>query len=345
MDLNSFPQSMDKNSKSSITELLDQLVKNGRFPSHLAPIIQEFYDSYKKSVPNEPKTESIFLGFIENIAKQYENPYTFEPFHKKIQAPFDYYNFGLDLLRPLIDKKASIFEGKQYLPEIIEHLKQNHNVVFLSNHQSEADPQLISLILEQHQYTNLAEEMIIVAGERVITDLFAIPFSMGCNLLCIYSKRYIDHPPEKKMEKLLHNKKTMRLMGELLKEGGKCIYVAPSGGRDRKNEKGNIEIAPFDPASIEIFYLIAKKSKTPTFFYPMTLSTYNILPPPEKVQMELGELRIANKSPVHIAIGKVIDMKNFPGHENRDKHLRRKCRSDYIWNLVNRNYQSFPKGP
>ena len=43
--------------------------------------------------------------------------------------------------------------------------------------------------------------MIFVAGERVITDPLAIPFSMGSNLLCIYSKRYIDHPPEKKIEK------------------------------------------------------------------------------------------------------------------------------------------------
>ncbi len=50
--------------------------------------------------------------------------------------------------------------------------------------------------------------MIFVAGERVITDPLAVPASMGRNLLCIYSKRYIDHPPELKSEKQLHNKRT-----------------------------------------------------------------------------------------------------------------------------------------
>ncbi len=100
--------------------------------------------------------------------------------------------------------------------------------------------------------------MIFVAGERVITDPLAVPFSMGRNLLCIFSKRYIDHPPEQKMKKQLHNKRTMELMSELLSEGGKAIYVAPSGGRDRPNADGVVEIAPFDPQSIEMFYLMAR---------------------------------------------------------------------------------------
>ena len=72
-------------------------------------------------------------------------------------------------------------------------------MIFLANHQIEADPQAISLLLDD-LYPNFAENMIFVAGERVITDPFAIPFSMGRNLLCIYSKRYIDHPPEKKLK-------------------------------------------------------------------------------------------------------------------------------------------------
>jgi glycerol-3-phosphate O-acyltransferase len=34
----------------------------------------------------------------------------------------------------------------------------------------------------------------------VITDPLAIPFSMGCDLICIYSKKYIDVIPEKREE-------------------------------------------------------------------------------------------------------------------------------------------------
>jgi glycerol-3-phosphate O-acyltransferase len=43
-------------------------------------------------------------------------------------------------------------------------------------------------------------------------------------------------------------------------------YVAPSGGRDRPNQEGIVEVAPFDPQSIEMFNLMAKKSTRPTFF-------------------------------------------------------------------------------
>ena len=53
----------------------------------------------------------------------------------------------------------------------------------------------------------------------------------------------------------------MELMSRLLQEGGKVIYVAPSGGRDRRNAEGEIEVAPFDPQSVEMFYLMARKGK------------------------------------------------------------------------------------
>ena len=180
--------------------------------------------------------------------------------------------------------------------------------------------------------------MIFVAGERVTTDPLAIPFSMGCNLLCIYSKRYIDHPPDQKLKKQLHNKKTMKLMSELLSEGGKIIYVAPSGGRDRPDEKGVVQVAPFDAQSIEMFYLMSRKAKHPTFFYPMALSTYQLLPPPETVQIELGEARFAKRGGIHVAFGEQIDMEHFPGSGTTNKLERRKVRANYICDLVKKDY-------
>ena len=51
--------------------------------------------------------------------------------------------------------------------------------------------------------------MIMVAGDRVTTDVVAVPFSKARNLLCIYSKRHIDNPPEEKPKKMRHNAKTM----------------------------------------------------------------------------------------------------------------------------------------
>jgi glycerol-3-phosphate O-acyltransferase len=218
-----------------------------------------------------------------------------------------------------------------------KELAQGENVILLANHQTEADPQAISIVLGQ-THPEMADKIIYVAGERVTTDPLAIPFSMGCNLLCIYSKRYIDHPPELKEQKLLHNKNTMDKMRRLLEEGGKIIYVAPSGGRDRRNAKGEIEVAQLDPSSIEMFYLMAKKAKTPTHFYPLTLSTYELLPPPETVQKELGEPRFAKKSPIHLSFGKEFNMEKFPGSDQSDKQMRRKARADALWKLIHNDY-------
>ena len=116
----------------------------------------------------------------------------------------------------------------------------------------------------------------------------------------------------------------MEKMSALLKEGGKIIYVAPSGGRDRKNEQGIVEVAPFDPNSIELFYLMTRKAATRTHFIPLALATYDLLPPPETVQKELGEIRQAKKTPIHLFFGSPFDMNHFPGAEEKDKLLYRK---------------------
>lgn len=338
---------MGKNSKANFLDILKSAENEGSITSVMASTIKTFYITYLGSLTKKegPHTEidQIFLSFLAEVKKQYKDRFQFDSYHKKIRSPFDYYRFGLDFFRPIVDKPNSSILGKPHLSQIVKHLEQNHNVVFFANHQTEADPQAIGILLED-EFPCLAEQMIFVAGERVVTDVLAIPFSMGCDLLCIYSKRYIDHPPEQKLQKQLHNKKSMSLMSSLLQEGGKCIYVAPSGGRDRRNDKGEIEIAPFDPKSVEMFYLMAKKSKTPTFFYPMALGTYYLLPPPDKIKVELGEERVLSRVAIHMAIGPQIDMEHFPNSDNPDKDVRRKSRSDYIWKLVQNDYRLFQGG-
>jgi glycerol-3-phosphate O-acyltransferase len=163
---------------------------------------------------------------------------------------------------------------------------------------------------------------------------------MGRNLLCIYSKKYVENDPETKADKLLHNQRTMKLMSQLLSEGGKCIYVAPSGGRDRQGPDGKIEVAFFDPQSIEMFWLMAKKANHPTHFYPLALSTYDLLPPPERVEKQLGESRVTKATPIGLAFGPEIDMENFPGSDQRDKKVKRQKRAQFIWETVNKDYEA-----
>jgi glycerol-3-phosphate O-acyltransferase len=309
-------------------------------------ILSDFYIEYKNAVkshiPNE-EIEKNFNVFLSLVSNQAFSEYKFDLFHKKITHPFNYEKFGIDFLKPLVDLQNSKVFGLENLKKIENFINKKENVIFLANHQSEVDPLIIYLLL-QKDFPKLASEIIYVAGERVITDPIAIPFSMGCNLLCIYSKRYIDIDIKTKHQKQVHNQKVMSLMSSFLAEGGKAIFVAPSGGRDRKDDKGIVQVAPFDPQSLEMLYLMCKKAKTPTHFFPLTLVTYDILPPPEKIQIEMGEKRIANRSSIFISFSKEVDMENFSGNNEENKIVRRKNRAEYIHNIVKEEYKKITKG-
>ncbi len=315
-----------------------------RFPKRFKPIVASFFTAYRAALADaglDPDDyDHLLCGFVDQLEAQLDRPFTFEPYHQQILAPFDHYRYGIEFLRPLVDKARSSVRGREQLDRAEAQLASGDNVIFLANHQTEGDPQAISLLLEDTHPT-MGREMIFVAGERVTTDPLAVPFSMGRNLLCIYSKRYIDHPPAQKTAKQLHNKRTMERMSELLAEGGKCIYVAPSGGRDRMNAAGVVEVAPFDPQSIEMFYLMAGRSGRPAHFYPMALDTYHFLPPPDGIQTELGEARVIRRTGIHLAAGDEVDMEHFPGSDVSDRHERRAARARFIWERVRADHDAF----
>jgi glycerol-3-phosphate O-acyltransferase len=325
----------------SFPEKLEECLHASKIPSSIYQILSKFYDSYcnaiKKNGYDPSSYEKILEQFLDLVTAQLVHPYVFQPFHQAVRHPFDYYAFGLNLIRPLVIFKTSKVKGMENLEGILHAMKKGENVILLANHQTEPDPQAISLLLE-NTFPNFAEQMIFVAGHRVITDPLAVPFSMGRNLLCIYSKKYIQDPPEKTAAKLLHNQKTMKKMSQLLAEGGKCIYVAPSGGRDRPGKKG-IEVAPFDPQSIEMFWLMAQQAGTKTHFYPFALATYDLLPPPNSLEIDLGEKRHTKATPLGLAFGSEIDMENFPGADASEKRQRRLNRANYIWEIVKKDYQ------
>lgn len=334
-------------SLDSLREKINFFVKEGKVPEKYRAILEGFLESYQAVVTSHGKdvkkhlpSFDLFLNFIQ---QQFQKPYYFEPYHKRIKTPINYYKFGVDFLRPLVDLPHSTTGGLKHLSQMTSQLERGENVILLANHQIEADPQAISVLLEDIA-PKFAEELIMVAGTRVTTDPLAIPFSMGCNLLCIHSKKYIDNPPDLKGEKQLHNKRTMQLMLELLSEGGHAIYVAPSGGRDRINDEGDIEVAPFDPQSVEMFYLMTQRAKRPSHFYTLSLSTYHLLPPPETTDTEIGETRITHGGAIHLCFGPEVDMTTIPGlTSDLDKHEKRKHRAEFLWRQVKDNYDKFPE--
>lgn len=312
-------------------------------PAKYQRILEKVPESYRKAVDEAglpPETADRLLNsFFWSMGEQLRNPYEFEPYHRLITSPFDYYTFGVEFFRPLVDKSRSTVTGREHLQQIERQLAAGDNVIYLANHQTEADPQIISLLLED-EFPDLGRNMIFVAGERVIVDPMTAPFSLGRNLLCIFSKRHIEHPPEMKAAKQLHNRKTMERMVALLAEGGHGIYVAPSGGRDRPNAEGVVEVARFDPQSVEMFRLMAQRASRPTHFYPMALATYGVMPPPTRVEVELGELRHLRRCPVHMAIGAEFD---FDRYAQSDREARRTAQADAAWQAVAAEYARFDR--
>ncbi len=321
---------------------LEDLVKSGGLPKDLAKTLHAFYFIYGNAAAANGCKPTEFVPlltrFLDYVAENIQHPFKFEPFHKHLTHPIDYYHFGLDFIRPLVIFNKSTVLHPDNVDRMAEQLSQGDNVVLFANHQTELDPQAISLLLEK-THPRLAEEMIFVAGHRVINDPLAIPFSKGRNLLCIYSKKYISADPQQKQENLLHNQRTMNRMSQLLSEGGKCIYVAPSGGRDRPDKNGHIDVAHFDPQSTEMFWLMAQRAEHVTHFYPLALATYHLLPPPDTINKKLGEARHTTSTPIHLAFGPEIDMEHFPGGDQLDKKQKRTSRAQYIWEQVRKGYQ------
>jgi glycerol-3-phosphate O-acyltransferase len=315
---------------------LEALVRDPRFPVRHGPIVLGFVEGYRAAAADAglsvDEIERLLCTLVDRLAEQLDAPFRFEPYHQQIREPFDHYRFGLDFLRPLVDAGASTVVGLERLDRIAGQLASGENVLFMANHQTEGDPQAIGLLLEP-THPAIGQHLIFIAGERVLQDPLAVPFSMGCNLLCIYSKRYLDRPPGRTARQQ-HNRRTLERMVELLDGGGRCIYVAPSGGRDRPSAQGDVEVAPFDPQSVEMLHLTTLRSSRRTHVYPMALATYAILPPPETVQAELGETRHVRRAGIHLAVADEFDMERFPGSELTDRQARREARALALWEQV-----------
>lgn len=325
---------------------LSTYVNEGRMPEAIADTLRHFIPCYitaaKEISYDVAAAERLLQRFLDLVVQQLKTPFAFDPYHHRITKPIDYYQFGIDFIRPLVKWKESKVIHRSNVDRIASQLHQGDNAILFANHQTELDPQALSLLLED-MHPELAKEMIFVAGHRVVSDPLAVPFSMGRNLLCIYSKKYIDNDPEQKASRQNHNQRTINCMSELLSEGGKCIYVAPSGGRDRPDAGGKVSVAPFDPQSIELFRLIGKRARSPVHYYPLALSTYDLLPPPDDVAQQLGEERYTKATAIHLNFGNEIDMDSIidsiaEGNEN-DKQQRREKLAAYVWGLVNEGYQ------
>ena len=64
-----------------------------------------------------------------------------------------------------------------------------------------------------------------------------------------------------------------------------------------------------------MFYLMAQKAARPPSSIRWPLPPMILLPPPETIQLELGEVRTTRRGAIHLRVGPCIDMENFPGSD------------------------------
>jgi len=298
--------------KMKVQEKLIKGTEPGSNARQFAEIFSDFLDQYTECCKTDgldPKTFGFLTSsVVKHIGEAFQSPFQFDLYHAAIRQPFDFYSWGNDFFRPMIVKEKSIVMGTENLARIDAYIKAGENVVLYSNHQTEADPQVISILLEDIGYSYLGEKIVCVAGHRVTTDPLAIPFSMGRNLLTIYSKKHMDNPPEEKVQKQNRNMMTLKKVGEQFTTGGCLLWVAPSGGRDRPLPgTKTFVVAPLDPKSVELFRVIAKSVETTkTHFFPLAMFTNGLVPPPDELKTTLGETRSASRSAVSLSFGDEI---------------------------------------
>eukprot|EP00443_Scrippsiella_acuminata_P023234 CAMPEP_0115180368 /NCGR_PEP_ID=MMETSP0270-20121206/6883_1 /TAXON_ID=71861 /ORGANISM="Scrippsiella trochoidea, Strain CCMP3099" /LENGTH=409 /DNA_ID=CAMNT_0002593365 /DNA_START=151 /DNA_END=1380 /DNA_ORIENTATION=+ len=285
--------------------------------------------SYVKShviARTEPEAFRDFMNttlklFFDSISA--EEPYNFSPYHQAVRGPeVDHYLWGNNFFRSMVKYRSSRVEGLEHIESIRSSLEAGDNVVLFANHQTEADPQVLSLLLELYGHEDLAARTIFIAGHKVTTDPIAIPFSMGRNLLTIFSKKYLDtYTPEEREAKSARNRETVAEMQRLFNEGGHIFWVAPSGGRDRRTADGGTRFEPakFDEQSVGLFCLLAQKAERGggrrTHFFPLAMWSHQLVPPPEGTQAAVGEARSTKRAPIGIELGPELDLKAAGGRK------------------------------
>lgn len=314
----------------------------GTLPVNIASAMEELYQNYRNAVFSsgilhaDEVVLSNMSAMLDLVLLDVEDPFEFSPHHKAVREPFDYYMFGQNYIRPLIDFCNSYVGNLSLFCDIEQKLCQGHNVVLMSNHQTEADPAVIALLLEKTN-PHMAENMIYIAGDRVVSDPLCKPFSMGRNLLCVYSKKHMYDVPELVDMKRRANTRSLKEMALLLRRGSQIIWIAPSGGRDRPDPATHEwQPAPFDVASVDNMRRLVQHAGVPGHIYPLAILCYDIMPPPPQVEKEIGEKRVISFHGAGLSIAPEISYSDIAlgGDEEEAKSVYAKA----LYDSVNEQY-------
>ena len=309
------------------------------FPEKIKGTFHGLLDSYKEqmviALGNEEAASRATTYIFKDMVKAYAGqllgtPYEFPSYHKAIRSPYDYFQMANMYIGSLVDFERSIMRHPERWTKIQSQIDDGENVILFANHQSEGDAAFIPLFTEV-THPGLGQRVTYVAGDRVVSDLLAKPFSMGKDLLCVHSKKHMDDIPEEKSKKMKQNLSTVKEMQRLLNKGGMLIWIAPAGGRDRRQPDGTLHPDKFDPQAVEMMRKLGTKSSAArTHFYPFAMATYDIMPPPASSEKQIGEKRVVNYTGVGLALGEEVNVNEFVSSDEL---------AEYVWEKVVAEYE------
>ena len=324
----------------------------GKIPPQLVEGFLDFYNNYRTAVVNsgvpgadEAEVARVMTAIADRVLDQFRSPYIFPSAHSRILAPYDYYAFGQNYVRNLIDFDRSALGHLDRFRQIEAQLAAGDNVVVLANHQTEADPAVWALLLEGAGLDRLASDVAYVAGDRVVTDPLCKPFSMGRNLFCVHSKKHMDDDPSMKEEKQRTNRKTLGALSKALAQGGQLLWIAPSGGRDRPDAAtGEWKPAKFDPAAVELMRQLSAKAAPQGHLWPLAMESGEMMPPPPATEKTIGERRLTNFVGVGISLGEELDLEALvEGIDEKDRDARAGAVAAAAFSAVCEQYDALKK--
>lgn len=312
----------------------------------LTGVFESYINAMTKSVGDRKLATALAVRTYRNMMMSYAiqmgEKYEFPSYHKAIKEPFNYDDLSKDYFGKLINYKNSRVRWPERWEAIKDQLSRGENVVLLANHQSEADACFIPLLTET-TYPGLGDGVIYVAGDRVVEDYLAKPFSMGRNLLCVYSKKHINSIPALRSIKMRKNIATIKEMERLFKEGGHIIWIAPAGGRDRPDDAGALLPDAWDPDSVELLRKVSSKAGAkPTHFYPLAMATAKVLPPPASVGGAIGEVRSVDYCGIGLSLAEEVDVSEdsaaYAGIDVTDDGARKAALAKFAYDKVVEEY-------
>ena len=331
------------NTKEQFLKAVAMIEASKMLPETAAPAIMELYKSYSDAVISsgvedaETVATKMIATVVDRVLLQFEEPYSFPSFHQRMLEPFDYYDFGQQYTGNLINFEQSYVGHLERWADVAKYVEAGDNVVLVANHQTEADPAVFALLLEEI-YPKLATDVIYVAGDRVVGDPMCKPFSMGRNLLCVHSKKRLEDIPELKDAKIRQNRRTVLEMAKMLARGGNLIWVAPAGGRDRPNADDVFFPAPWDPSAVELMRKLGTSAKPKLHMFPLAMLSHDIMPPPKSIEKQIGEQRVCKFHGVAISLAEELDLQTIASHASEDKEQAQEQLKDIAYEAMEKEY-------